>query len=60
MDQYTVIRGVDCEKCAATPVVGIRTPSGEVVCTSLCGPHFFGDRSMIDPDLWNEPREATE
>lgn len=60
MSQYTVIRGVDCEVCTATPCVGIESPTGEVLCTNLCGSHFFGDRSMIDPDRWNDPLEATE
>jgi len=60
MDQYTVVRGVDCEVCTATPVVGIISPTEDILCTNLCGPHFFGDRMMVDPDLWNEQKDATE
>lgn len=59
-DTYTAIRQVECNVCATDPVVGLRTPGGEVVSTGLCGPHFFGDRMMCDPEMWNNGKEATE
>jgi len=32
-------------------------PQGD---TELCGICFFGDRLMLDWELWNEEREETE
>jgi len=60
MEQYTAIYQVECTLCSEEPVVAIRAPSGRLASTGLCGPHFFGDRAMSDPELWNEPQEATE
>lgn len=53
----------ECEKCGTTPTVVVRDPepTGEAIHEpKLCGICFFKDRSMIDPELWNEPLEATE
>lgn len=60
MDSYIAIYQVECEVCSGTPVVGVRTPSGMIASTGLCGAHFFGDRSLFDPEDWNQQREATE
>lgn len=49
---------VDCRRCGHSPCVVVR--STIFTDTELCGPHFFGDRLMIDPELWNEPKEDTE
>lgn len=59
-DQYCPIYQVSCAQCEAAPVVGIRSPGGTIICTHLCGPHFFGDRNMTDPENWNNAQEATE
>jgi hypothetical protein len=45
----------ECRECGRTPtvhVVGHLKPD-----TELCGPHFFADGLMIDPDKWNEQEE---
>jgi hypothetical protein len=60
VDLYEPIMQVECTQCTTTPVVGLRAPSGMLISTGLCGPHFFGDRSMIDSDEWNKPQEGTE
>jgi len=57
---YEPIFNIECVECGAEPVVGIRDDEGSLRCTHLCGPDFFGDRSMADPDLWNNPSESTE
>jgi hypothetical protein len=57
---YEPIFNLDCVECSHEPVVGIRDDEGNLRCTHLCGRCFFSDRSMLDWDLWNEPREATE
>lgn len=59
-EQYCPINQVRCAECDATPVVGIRAPSGVIICSHLCGPHFFGDRAMVDTEQWNNQMEATE
>lgn len=56
---FIAILDLECSVCMNTPVVGIEDPNG-VRCTGLCGVHFFSDRNMDDPELWNEPAEATE
>jgi len=58
--QYTPIYQVECAECGIAPVVGIRAPSGVIICSALCGPHFFGDRLMLEPERWNQQQEATE
>ena len=58
--EYEPIYQVECEVCATGPVVGIRTPAGRIASSGFCGPHFFGDRLMIDPERWNQTLEATE
>lgn len=48
----------ECRECGTLPtviVVGHPLPQ-----TNLCGPHFFGDRMMIDWDRWNDREEGTE
>lgn len=53
----------ECSRCQTTPCVAVRDPDihGTAVHdTQLCGTCFFRDRSMIDPELWNDPQEATE
>lgn len=60
MQQYQPIYNVDCAECDWTTCVGLVDEDGQVTCTNLCGWHFFADKSMQDPDLWNDLREATE
>ena len=60
MNNYTAIYQVECTICGASPVVGIKTPSGQIASTGLCGAHFFGQRSMLDPEEWNYQLESTE
>jgi hypothetical protein len=60
MNQYLAIWQVECSICEASPVVGFRTPSEQVVSTGLCGVHFFGDRGMEDWEDWNNVQESTE
>jgi len=60
MDRYIAIYQVNCAVCEHTPVVGLRTPSGQIASTGLCGSHFWGDRSMLDPEDWNKPQDPTE
>jgi hypothetical protein len=57
---YEAIYQVECAVCGASPVVGLRAPSGIIASTGLCGSHFFGDRLMLDPEEWNSRQEATE
>jgi hypothetical protein len=56
-----IFRPVDseCWKCGTTPCVGIENPRLPVGLedTRLCGPHFFQDPFMIDPELWNDNEE---
>jgi len=59
-DLYVAIWQVECGICGGGPAVGLRTPSGYITSSGLCGPHFFGDKTMSDPDNWNQPQEATE
>ncbi len=47
-----------CYICDSSPCVKI--PEHPVPDTKLCGPCFFQDRLMIDPDLWNDQPEDTE
>lgn len=58
--QYEPIYGPECSICNNSPIVGVRSPSNKLASTDLCGPHFFGETIMLDPELWNTPREATE
>lgn len=59
--EYEPIYGtVECSLCSSTPVVGLRTPGGILASTGLCGPHFFGERLMRDPEEWNSRPESTE
>lgn len=60
MNLYEPIFNLDCVECDLEPVVGLRDDDGSLRCTQLCGLHFFGDRTMVDWELWNEPKEATE
>lgn len=60
---YLADFSTECSKCDATPCVTVRDldiHGTQLHDTGLCGIHFFRDRSMIDPELWNEPQEATE
>lgn len=53
----------ECEKCDTTPCVAVHDPEPTGVSvhfTNLCGICFFSDRSMIDPELWNDQIEGTE
>ena len=53
----------ECSRCEHKPCVAVHDPepTGTTVhFTALCGVCFFHDRAMIDPELWNEPKEATE
>ena len=48
----------DCRICGSSPCVVVDDhPQGD---TELCGICFFGDRLMLDWELWNEEREETE
>jgi hypothetical protein len=48
----------ECRICGASPCVIVDDHNqGE---TELCGSHFFNDPSMIEWELWNEPKESTE
>ena len=58
--EYIAIYQVHCGVCDASPVVGLKAPSGILASTGLCGVHFFGDRSMMDPDEWNEQPTSTD
>ena len=63
MTLYIADFSSECERCGTTPCVAVHDPepTGETLHQPLlCGTCFFRDRSMIDPELWNEPREATE
>lgn len=60
---YLADHSQECSACGTTPIVVVRDPepTGQAIHeTSLCGVCFFHDRLMIDPELWNEPQEATE
>jgi hypothetical protein len=57
---YEPIFNLDCVQCERTPCVALRDDEGQLQCTQLCGQCFFGDRLMVDPDLWNLQMEATE
>jgi hypothetical protein len=47
-----------CIQCGTSPCVVV---DGHIQPeTELCGICFFGDRSMIDWELWNETVEDTE
>ena len=59
-DLYLPIWQAECQVCGAAPIVGMRSPSGHIISTGMCGPHFFGDKTMDDPDNWNNAQEATE
>jgi hypothetical protein len=56
---YVPIYNVECWECEDSPVVGILDDLA-VRSTGRCGRHYFHDRSMTDPDNWNEPPETTE
>jgi hypothetical protein len=49
---------VRCRICETVPTVVI--PGHAVEVTELCGVCFFGDRIMLDWDLWDEPKDPTE
>lgn len=60
---YLADHSNECSNCGASPTVVVRDhePTGQAVHeTHRCGTCFFKDRSMVDPELWNEPLEATE
>lgn len=60
---YLADFSTECSRCGTTPCVTVRDPERhgtQLHDTDLCGTCFFKDRSMIDPELWNEPQEATE
>lgn len=60
MNLYEPIFNLDCVECDEEPCVGLRDDDGVLRCTQLCGLHFFGDRLMMDWELWNNPIEGTE
>lgn len=52
-----------CDRCGTSPCVIARDLDAhgtKLHDTGLCGVHFFHDRAMVDPELWNEPKEGTE
>lgn len=60
---YLADHSQECERCGTLPTVVVRDPEPTgtpVHDTALCGVCFFHDRTMVDPELWNDPREATE
>ena len=57
---YIAIYQVECAVCGHSPVVGLRTPGGNITSQGLCGAHFYGDRLMLDPEEWNSQPETTE
>lgn len=63
MTFYLADHEAQCDRCGTSPCVVARDfdcHGTKLHDTGLCGPHFFRDRSMIDPEQWNEPMEATE
>lgn len=63
MSLYIADFTAECERCGHSPCViarDVERHGTQFHDTKLCGVHFFHDRMMIDPELWNEPREATE
>lgn len=53
----------ECSRCGTSPTVVVRDPepTGEAIHEpGLCGICFFSDRSMIDPELWNDQVEDSE
>lgn len=42
----------ECSICGAKPCVRIESDMGTTD-TEMCGPHFFGEADMVDPDKWN-------
>lgn len=57
---YEPIFDLACSECSRTPCVGFFDDDGRLRCTELCGSCFFGDRLMLDWELWNSDREGTE
>lgn len=49
---------VECRECGRQPTVIV--VDHPVPNTELCGPHFFGDRLMVDWELWNNREEDSE
>jgi hypothetical protein len=48
----------ECRVCGSSPCVVVDNhPQGN---TELCGACFFGDKSMVDWQEWNEELEDTE
>ncbi len=48
----------ECRICGTSPTVVVDGhPQGE---TLLCGICFFGDRAMIEWELWDDEEEPTE
>lgn len=63
MSLYLADFSNDCSRCDTKPCVAVHDPepTGTTVhFTCLCGVCFFRDRTMVDPELWNDPQEATE
>jgi hypothetical protein len=53
----------ECSRCGTSPCVVVSDPEptgAKRHDTELCGVHFFRDKTMIDPELWNDSQEATE
>lgn len=48
----------ECRLCGSSPCVVVEDHLQPD--TELCGVCFFGDRLMIDWDLWNDQPESTE
>lgn len=60
MNCFVTILYRQCEVCERSPVVGVEEESGTVRSTDLCGPCFFGEALMLDPEEWNREQESTE
>ena len=48
----------ECYLCGA--VLTVEVLGHVVLNTQLCGPHFFNDANMTDPELWNDFSQETQ
>jgi hypothetical protein len=63
MTTYLADHDAECARCDTSPCVVVHDPepTGQKAhFTGLCGVCFFKDRTMVDPELWNDDLEATE
>ena len=49
-----------CTICDTSPTVQVFENGQLVIDSEACGPHFFNDRSMLDYEVWNEPKESMD